>query len=438
MRVKKKWLISITIHYFLSLIVTFMASRNIVSDIAGGFTYFALMIPIIVLTIKENKLFSPISANIIFDLSFALYLMMLVKTYEAMNIEKLFLVVSCSFIWKLSIVTSKGFLSNIKVSKLQTQRIDRKYFAVIISALFLVSSASMLFEWRMAGGVPALKLDSETFRFTVSYSSITHLLAIMNKVVAALIGVYLVNNGGISIRKDFILIVEMIVAELLMIGTSMRGEMIMAPCIIFIVYAIKYELPLKFYVIGVTVALAFIGFVPYYRMLHSYGISYIASMKSISVYPDYYMFTPLYQSFTNNFTILNLDFTIYPKLKNFGLGAYSILPEIPFLNLGSNLMAVQNEVLNNNFYSGLTATYLASWYADFGNIGCLAITVLYSKLTTYTYRKYLKEKTLYSLVWYAYTFYSSLWMFYNGTFSFVYLCYSLVMWLALNIKFKLY
>ena len=288
----------------------------------------------------------------------------------------------------------------------------------------------------MAGGIPVLRTDSETFRFTVSYSSITHLLAIMNKVIVALIGTYFVNKGGISIRKDFLLLIEMIVAEFLMVGTSMRGEMIMAPCIIFIVYAIKHKLSLKVYAVGFIVVLLFIGFIPYYRMLYSYGMTYVANMRTISLYPKYYMFTPLYQSLTNNFTILNLDFKIFPELKGFGYGKYSILPQIPFVDLGVSLMKIQNEVLNNNFYSGLTATYLASWYADFGGIGCLFITILYSKLTTFAYGKYLKNKSLFSLVWYAYTFYSALWIFYNSTFDFVYVCYSIVIWLALKIKLK--
>lgn len=436
MRVKKKWLAAVIGHYLLSVIVILTASNNVFSDLICGLGYLIILVPIIVMTVKENKLFSPISANIIFDISFALYLMKLVNTYASMEVGKLFLVISCSFIWKVSIITGEGFLSNIKINQIKTQQINRISFTCLITILFVISVASMLFEWWMAGGIPILRSDSETFRFTVSYSSITHLFAIMNKVVAALIGVYFVNKGKISLGKDFFLLIEMFIAELLMIGTSMRGEMIMAPCIVFIVYAIKNKLPVKVYIIGCIAALAFIGIMPYLRMLRGYGVAYIMSMQSISVYQDFYMFTPLYQSFTNNFEILNLDFTIFPKMKEFGLGIYSILPGIPFVNLGSSLMALQNEVLNNNFYSGLTATYLAPWYADFGAIGCLAITVLYAKLASYAYTKYIKDKTLYSLVWYGYTFYSSLWMFYNGTFNFVYICYSIVMWFSLKTKLE--
>ena len=335
------------------------------------------------------------------------------------------------------IIKSKGFVEVKRIEKIEVTDINSSCFTFIVTGLFLISVLSMLFEWKMAGGVPALRSDSETFRFTVSYSSITHIFAIMNKIVAALIGVYFVNKGFISLRKDFLLICEMIISELMMIGTSMRGEIIMAPCIIFIVFAIKKRLPIKYYVIGAVVALAFIGLMPYYRMINTYGASYILNLKSISTYPELYMFTPLYQSFTNNFSILNLDLKIFPEMRSFGYGIYVILPQIPFVELGENLMDIQNQVLNNNFYSGLTATYLATWYADFGYIGCIFSTILFAKITTFAYDKFVREHSLFSLAWYAYVFYSSLWMFYNSTFDFVFICYSLVMWIVLKMKLKI-
>jgi oligosaccharide repeat unit polymerase len=222
-----------------------------------------------------------------------------------------------------------------------------------------------------------------------------------------------------------------------MIGTAMRGEMIFAPCIIFIYYAVRKEISIKYYLLAILLGLFVVGFIPFYRMIVSYGNAYIHSIKSISTYPEIYSLVPIYQTFSNNFLILHFDFEIFPHIASFGYGIYSILPEIPFFDLGSSLMQVQNIVMNNRFYAGLTATYLASWYADFGYIGCFISTIAFALFTNYVYRKYTRERNLFSCVWYAYVFYSSLWLFYNSVFDFVFICYSLVIWLVLRNKVKL-
>lgn len=434
MHVNKKWLLIVIGHYILSVLLILLNVIGFISKSVCGLFSMIILIPIIAKIFKENKLFSPLTPNIVFDVSYSAYLLDMVTLYRPISVNSLLLIISCSFIWKLSVITSKGFISNVRPEKIKAQQINRTQFTFFISCLFILSVSNMIFEWQMAGGVPALRSDVETFRFTVSFSSITHLLAIMNKVVAALIGVYLINKEKISFKKDILLILEMLISELLMIGTSMRGEMIMAPCIIFIVYAIKKKLPLKVYVVGGVSFLAIVGFLPLFRMIQNYGISYVNDLKGISRYPKLYWLTPLYQTFTNNFDILNLDFSIFPEMRNYGFGVYSILPMIPFVDLGSSVAGVQNEVLHNGFYSALTATYLASWYADFGWFGCMFITAVYAKLTSYAYSHYLKERNLFSLVWYAYTFYSALWLTYATVFDIVYVIYSFVMWIVLKMR----
>ena len=436
MKINKSWFFLILSQLIFSIVIVICSNIGLIVHWVSGILGIILLTPIVLKVVKENKLFTPIMPIIIFDVSYYFYIMKLVNTYEMMGLEKQLLLMFCSFVWKLIAISSHVFVNRTSGAEIATERIHKNNFFIIITVLFIIAVSAMLFEWKMAGGIPALRDDAETFRFTVSYSSITHLLAIMNKIVAALIGIYFVNKGRITLGVDTILLFEMIVSEILMLGTSMRGEAILAPCVIFIVYAIKKKLPIKVYVLGGVAALAYIGFMPYLRMFNSYGASYVISLQRISNYPNIYFLTPLYQSFTNNFDILNIDFSIFPNLRNFGYGIYSILPEIPFMNLGSSLMKVQNEVLNNNFYSGLTATFLASWYADFGVIGCIGITALYAKITTHIYERYIKERSLYSLALYAYTFYSSLWIFYNGVFNFVFLCYTVIIWMTLKLKYK--
>ncbi len=436
MIIKAKWSGLILIQYLIGLLAIVLIDNKIFSSLTSGIMCITIALIVALYSLRNNKLFTPITASIIFDISFALYIMKLVTSYTDMKIGYMVCIVTCSFIWKFITVASYGFNHHTKNRKIEQLKLSRSSFVIIVTFLFIVSAAAMMFEWAHTGGIPILRRDSETFRFTVSYSSFTHLLAIMNKIVTMLIGIYFVNKGKLSLKEDLLLLLEMICAEGLMIGTAMRGEIIMAPCVVFIFYAIKKKLSLKFYVIGGIAALVFIGVMPYVRMLTLYGSSYIISLRSISRYPDYYMFTPLYQTFSNNFQILNVDFSIFPEIKNFGYGMYAILPEIPFANLGTSLMDVQNEVLNNSFYSGLTATYLAEWYADFGYIGCFFSTILFAALTNYAYSRFERNHSVLSCVLYAYVFYSSLWVFYNSVFDFVFICYSLVIWFALKCKVR--
>ena len=437
MTANHKWIKLVIVQYVLAVGVIIGTHYGMINSFLGGMLGIVIMVPLVIKMIIENKLFTPITPTLIFEVSFFLYLMKLVRTYESLPLEAMLIFQTCMFLWKIITICSRGFKKDTRLRYIEKADIPQKSFTVVVSVLFLLSAAAMFFEWKMAGGIPILRSDQETFRFTVSYSAITHLLAIMNKVVATLIGVYLINKGSIKLKTDFLLVLEMIIAELLMVGTAMRGEMIMAPCIIFVFFAIKYRIPLKFYVLAGILALLFIGVLPLVRMYNNYGPTHIANLKALSTYPQWYMFTPLYQSFSNNFEILNLDLSIFPQLKEFGYGAYTILPEIPFVDLGKNLMALQNEVLNNNFYSGLTATFYASWYADFGYAGFVLATLLYAGITIFAFNRCIMNRDLFSYVWYAYTFYSALWIFYNGTFNFVYICYSIVIWFAIKMKVRI-
>lgn len=432
--ISKKWIAISTINYMLFMCLLALKSTSIISDLTTGFICLTATAIYTYLAMIENKLISPILPVLIFDLSFSLYVMMLVKGYYKMTFAQLLLIATCSYIWKIIASSSFSYLNNLTTSNidLKQQYIRRTSFSLIITLLFTISTLAMLFEWKMAGGIPVLRSDSETFRFTTSYTSYTHFLAILNKIVAALIGAYLVNKGKVSIKQDGLLIAEMVIAELLMVGTAMRGEMIFAPCIIFIVFAVKYHISKKICIVFSIILLIFAGVYPIVRMYSSYGLQYIANLKAISVYPSLFAFTPLYQTLSNNFSILKLDFNIFPDMYHYGYGSYGILPMIPFVDLGKNLSDVQNTVLGNNFYSALTGTFLQPIYADFGYLGCILGTMIIAELVTYAYNNYYKKHTLFSLIFCAYVFYQSLWIFYAQTFDLVFFFYSIIIWIILN------
>jgi oligosaccharide repeat unit polymerase len=362
--------------------------------------------------------------------------MRLVKTYTRLPLKAMLVLVMCMTLWKTITLTSLSVKKHIVIEQKNIYKTSKLDFTVIVTGLFIVSTVSILFEWYKAGGIPAFRKDVEIFRFNTSYSAITHIFAIMNKIVATMIGIYLVEQGKLKLKYDIILFLEFIGALFLMYCTAFRGEMILAPCVIFIYYAIRHKISIKFYVIAGILAFLFIGIYPIARMYRMYGANYFAGQRGISTYPQLFFLTPIYQSFTNNFEVLNLDFSIFPKMREYGLGTYSILPQIPFVDLGRSLGAVQNEVLNNGFYANLTATYLATWYADFGYIGCFIVTILFCWLTNFSYYLCLKKNNIGTYAWYAYTFYTALWMFYSGTFDFVYICYSCLIYFAFHTKIE--
>lgn len=424
----------ILLNFLINIFFIFLESTNLVDPAFSGFIIILNEFFFFVKIVKEEKIFSPIVVASILNITFGMYVMKLVENYYTMSFFQMFIIMISTLIWKiLCIICDK------KVEKFKEKELKLEFqngFKMLMFVLFLISTIAILYEWKMAGGIPIFRSDSETFRFTVPRSPFIHILAIMNKVIASLIGIYLINKEKIDLKKDLLIIIEMIIAELLMIGTTMRGELLMAPCVIGIAYFMKNKKTKKYYLTLSAIVLLVIGVFPLARNTALYGKSYTDSLKRISRIENLYFLTPMYQSFATNYSILALDFTIFPQLYNYGYGNYSILKEIPFVELGSNVMDVQNKVLNNNFYSGLTATYMASWYADFGYLGCIFSTLIYCSILNFAYRKYKKNKNTFSFVWYIYTFFCSLWLFYNSVFNIVFVLYSLLIYYSLKIKAK--
>lgn len=430
----RNWLRLFSLNLIYEIIITILFHANILNGLLAGCLQISSLIVVVVYALKKNKIFTPLLPALILEFAFSLYTLQLVKSYDKFPLGPSILIRFCMYIWYLMTIAQPGFSGKNAWNEVEIKSINSSKFKKAIYPLFFVAVAMIFFEWYKAGGIPALRSDSETYRFNVSYSSITHILAIMNKIVAMLIGVYFISKEKISLRKDFFLIVAMCISELLMVGTSMRGEMITAPCIIFIAYALKHKIKTKYYIIAGVIGAAVIGAIPIIRMQGLYGTQYLLSQKSISTYPNLYWLTPLYQAFANNFEILKLDFSIFPDIVPFGLGAYGILPQIPFVDLGMSLSDIQNSVLNNGFYAALTGTFFATSYADFGYIGFIIITIFDCWICNLTYRHLLIKKDLFSLALYVYTLYNMMWIFYASTVGSVFLCYAFLIWFTLRTR----
>lgn len=433
MKISKKYFILIVIHAIIMFTVNIFINFG-VKNVYGGILYIFSILPIIICMINDNKLFTPLTSAIIFDFSFGIYSLHLVNNEELMSFNQYMVILTCIIIWECIALTSFSTRNDRKI--IIEPQLNERSFKLMISCLFIIAVFFMLLEWKLAGGIPILRSDQETFRFTVSYTSLTHILAISNKVVVAIIGGYLVCKKNIEIKNDFLLIVMMIISELLMVGTAMRGEMIFGPAIIFIIYGIKHKIPKRYFFAAGIIAIIIIGLVPYVRMNKLYGTAYLNDLEKISEYKCIAIFIPLIQTFSSNFSILTKDFSVFPKLVVFGFGDYSILPSIPFLDLGKNLMNLQNSIFNKGFYGGLTATFLASWYADFGYIGMFIEVIIMALWINFVYKYYITKHSFLSLLWFSYTFYASLWLVYNNTFDIIYIIYCAVIWCLLKFKIQ--
>lgn len=431
MKAPKKYFVMVCVHSIVTVGIIFLLGFG-ANSLCCGILYLFSILPLIACMISENRLFTPLTAAVFFDFSFGLYIAHFIKNEKMMRLEDMLVIAGCIFLWELISIKS---LTIARTGKLFTEiKVKESSFKLMTICLFFIAVCAMLFEWIMAGGIPILRTDQETFRFTVKYSSLTHILAISNKIVVAVIGGYLVNKKKVSIKKDGYLILMMTISELMMIGTAMRGEMIFGPAVVFIVFGIRRKIPKKWFGAAAIVAVIVVGLVPYVRMRNLYGAAYLWDLKTISTFKGLAVLTPLIQTFSCNFSVLAQDLLIFPNTAPFGYGNYSILPAIPFMTLGKSLMNLQNEIFNQGFYAGLTATYLATWYADFGYLGMVFETVIMSVWINYVYKRYSNNRQFFTLMWYSYTFYSSLWLVYNNTFDIIYLIYCSVIWILSKMR----
>lgn len=435
MKISNKWLLLIVFQFTLCNVLLMLNAQNFVSNNVIGISYVLFAIVELIILAKENLIFTPILAMILFEFSFGLYSFLLVREYEKFPLTMSLVINFCIFIWMLICCLNPFFYPNI----LNNQKFSLppiRTFKMIIYPLFIIAVACTLLEWQKAGGIPILRADSETFRFKVSLSQITHIFSILNKIICMVIGIYLLAMGKHAISKERSLFLCAIVSELLMIGTAMRGEMIFAPATIFLFWILKKEIKMRYFVIAIVVVFFVIGIMPLLRMYSAYGNAYFDTLKSISVYPNLFYFTPLYQSFANGFRILAIDVTLIPKSIPYGYGAYGFLPYIPFLNLGSSFSVLQNEILNGGFYGALTGSYLQLLFADFGYIGCILGTMLLSILSNIAYKEMCIKKDLSTVSWYILTLYTSLWLFYATTFDETYIFYSLLILIVFRLKLR--
>lgn len=379
--------------------------------------------------IKNKLLFTPLVFPNVYLALFGLYELKLRLGMTEMSIEKKFVITTCMLIWVVICISSKAMFNRVPVySDYRFSYPKLKRWLFVLSG---ISISMMLYEWYLAGGIPALQTNSELFRMQVSQSGITHTLAIMIKIVAVLIEAYWISGKSKKQPKSRAFIFLYLIALMMMWGTANRGEMLFIPVVGLIILWTKYP-PKKRKVLMLSIAgLVVLAVYPAVRGYGMYGRSYFLQYAAVSKYPELGWFMPLYGTLAFNFEILNKLFITFPKAVPWGMGQYTILCRIPFLNIGEELWIVQNEVWNNGFYGALTSTYMGPWYADFGVIGCYLGTVIICSINVYLYKKLVRKKSFGALVLYAYLFYITLVGSYGDAFNFVTVCYTILIWFVM-------
>ena len=426
----RNFAIQLMLTQFLMVIIVCLEGVGVVDEFYAGIGAMLISAVNLLGLIRCKLLVTPLLFPQVYLLLFGLYELKLRTGMTQMPVEGKIVIVFCMLLWTLLCLGSPYVFR--KVNAYSDFRFNLSRFKMWISALAFISAAMMLYEWYRAGGIPALRTDAETFRISVSQSGMTHTLAIMIKIVAVLIETYWISNKETKQPRNYWFICLYLVAMIMMWGTANRGELLFIPVLGIIILWTKYP-PKKTTVFAVAIAgLVILAVYPAVRGYGLYGVSYFTQYSAVSTYPQLGWLMPLYGTLAYNFEILNRLFSTFPQTVPWGMGQYAIFCHIPFLNIGEELWVVQNRVWNNGFYGALTSTYLGSWYADFGFVGCFLGTFIICEANLYLYKKMVQKKSFGSLVLYSYLFYITLVGSYGDAFNFVFICYALVIWFVMN------
>lgn len=390
-------------------------------DTLFGLVIIIYVIGNVLLLLRNKDFVSPRIFEMIFILTFGLFELRLSTQINAMNFRAKCLIIFSMFIWRIICdLLQVNEYSEMKDSFFLVD-LDMLLLKRIVLFLFIISMLAMFFEWYKFGEIPAFSKDLEIRRFEVSYNAEVHLLAVMQRIISVLLFVlaYFTNRKRYAFLGIFSL--------LLLTGLGARAEVLYPILIIFVFAYLMKPFRIKTISTGFIVIMVIVGFVPIYRQLSSFGVSYISDLKRISSYPNIFFLTPLYESFAYNLNVFNLDFNSFPKVVPFGLGKYSILSSLPFLNLGLSLTKVQNNLLGQDFYAGLASTYMGSLYADFGSLGVLFFTAVYGVLICFVYNRFMETRKVSWALVYSYLLYGIIMGFYHYVFDQVFVFYFVVL-----------
>lgn len=406
----------------------FRASSAVIGSLFGFSILLCSLIQIVWLG-KRSMLMSCLTPSAFFSLCFGLYLISLDKTISSMSDTSILWMYISIAVWELITCWRLDVSSGvIDANKLQCN-ISPKVYKTVIVVLFLMSASTMVLEWIVAGGIPVLREDAETFRFTVSFNTYVHILAISVKFVPMLCVIAYLYFGRLWIKNNKSMVAIALMSIVLLIGTAQRGELLCSVALALFALMIFKPIPKRYIVLSAIIGGFILGFYPIIRNYAMYGDYYIHNMMAISKYPGVWFLTPLYETLAYNLHILNRLLDIFPVIRDYGYGAYTILQYIPFLDLGQSLSQVQNDVWNLDFYGALVSTAFGPWYADYGYIGWVFLSIFLGVLSTAAQNSMTRRRTPAAVAFYSYVLYNCFMVSYANTFDQIFVFYSILLFL---------
>jgi len=288
-----------------------------------------------------------------------------------------------------------------------------KWMALV---LLLVSTAFLVYEYRIGGSIPLLSPQMELVRFDVIVGGYADTLAVSSRIVVMILGIHLLTKPRFRVRENLLSLALIVLSLVLMASTARRGTVVF-PLVVLCVgyhYLIKNLDARKIMLLGLAGFLA-IALFSHYRYARTFGE---APLENAWRPKKFVWMTLGYMTISDNFRTLHLLTETIPERVPFQVGRfttygiYSIFP-----GHQENLGEFQNRIWGWDRYSGSVSTYLGPFYVDWGLVGVIAGSFLIGVLAMFLYSRMLSRPSPYSVLLYSYMAYCLMFATFSNPFT---------------------
>ncbi len=319
-----------------------------------------------------------------------------------------------------------GQVSDLKLAdKLETEW-DEDRLKQAIYFLFLVATLSYAFEaYRL--GIPILSRNPDQARIGFSYSGFVHHISVIHTDILLLIGIYfMIRRREISREKfisNLVLVLLFVLSFLILVTMLNRAFLIWPIFLIVVVYNyLKNRIGLKKVIVLGLIFCLIVIVIPIIRE-RAYTQDYIHYVGEMKI--------PLKYSFISHpylmiaMSLQNIQFVIN-TVTNFTYGVNTFYPILVILRIKH--LYSQFEISQ----SFNTASYLSSYYSDFGFGGVMLFPFILGVIISFIYQKMIRKPKMIYLVLYAFLIYNMTVSFFANWFGITKFWYDIALMILLN------
>lgn len=328
----------------------------------------------------------------------------------------------------------KPWLGSIHKVALQNMKgvWDDRRLRIIIIVILFISSASLVYEYRHAGGIPLLSPDIELVRFRAIVSGYIDTLAISFRIVVMVLGVHILSKRGVSLLKQWKSVLVVLLCLLILMTTARRGTVIQPLFVLFISYHFlrRSFSTRQFFFLGVA-GLLFVSLFAHYRYVKTFGIEPLENAWR----PERFVWLMMgYLNIGDSFnTFQRLTETIPSKVP-FQMGRFTaggVLSALP--GHQESIGEFERKIWHQTErYSGSVSTYLAPFYVDFGVVGIILGSFVIGALATFVYCKMRSRPTPFAVLMYAYVAFCLMFVVFENAFTWVLTYYDVLVLFIIN------